>query len=204
MKTKKTGQASTARDRLLESALKVFSRKGYAASIREIAEESGTTLPSLYYYFGSKEGLFLELMREHFGRFQSVMNDYDETESARENLKRFLMTTYLHMLEDLDFVRLMSFISYGPPQGAPPFDSEPYYRQLREFLTAMIKTGMKSGEFRSGNADDMAWVMRGVMHAAGEDLCSHSMEKLNQARLGKILDLILDGFSSEPRKKKRK
>ncbi len=39
--------------RLLESALVLFSEKGYeGASIREIIERAGVTRPVLYYYFG--------------------------------------------------------------------------------------------------------------------------------------------------------
>ncbi|HOH51706.1 MAG TPA: helix-turn-helix domain-containing protein, partial [Candidatus Hydrogenedentes bacterium] len=45
--------------RLLESALKIFSEKGYeGTSIREIIEGAGVTRPVLYYYFQNKEDLF--------------------------------------------------------------------------------------------------------------------------------------------------
>lgn len=195
MKSKKNVVPSNTKERLLDSALKVFSSKGYAASIREIAEASGTTLPSLYYYFGSKEGLFRELMNVHFEKFQSSMNADEETGSAREQLKKSIVTTYFNMVEDIQFVRLMRLISYGPPQSAPPFDFEPYHRHFHEFLVAMIKCGIKNGEFRANSPDDMAWIIRGAMQVAAEDLCFVSVRKIDKKKLERILDIILDGFS---------
>ncbi|MGC9053361.1 MAG: TetR/AcrR family transcriptional regulator, partial [Candidatus Hydrogenedens sp.] len=50
-------------ERLLKSALKLFSEKGYeGTSIREIIEDAGVTRPVLYYYFQNKEDLFRKLV----------------------------------------------------------------------------------------------------------------------------------------------
>jgi AcrR family transcriptional regulator len=50
------------RQRLLDAALKVFSERGYhAATIEEIAVESGLSNGALYYNFRNKEDLFLAL-----------------------------------------------------------------------------------------------------------------------------------------------
>src|SRR5689334_17982772 len=50
-------------DRILKSALELFSSKGYeAASVREICEASGLTKPTLYHFYGSKEGVYRALV----------------------------------------------------------------------------------------------------------------------------------------------
>ena len=197
MKPNKNIQVSTARNRLLKSALKIFSRKGYSASIREIAVDSGTTLPSLYYYFGNKEGLYKELIQEHYSKFESLRNDYDQPGSTRQRLKSFILITYQKMIEDAEFVRLTRTISYGPPKGAPPFDLKPYYRNFHDFLTTMIQMGIKRGEFRTGKADEMAWILRGALQMAAEELCFSFIGKLDQKKLESILDIILDGFKKK-------
>jgi AcrR family transcriptional regulator len=47
------------RRRLIEAAIEAFGTYGYdAASTRRLAEQAGTTLPSIQYYFGGKEGLY--------------------------------------------------------------------------------------------------------------------------------------------------
>lgn len=54
---------SRTRQRLLEGATRVFSRKGYeAATTRMIAEEAGVNLASIPYYFGTKEALYAEVL----------------------------------------------------------------------------------------------------------------------------------------------
>ena len=61
-------------EQLMGAALKLFTRRGYSATtVRELVEAAGATKPVLYYYFGSKEGLFLELMRTHFGRLEAIV-----------------------------------------------------------------------------------------------------------------------------------
>ncbi|MEW6332658.1 MAG: helix-turn-helix domain-containing protein, partial [Thermodesulfobacteriota bacterium] len=65
------------REKLLRAALTLFTRRGYSATtVRELVAAAGVTKPVLYYYFGSKEGLFLELMRTHFGRLEAVADVY--------------------------------------------------------------------------------------------------------------------------------
>ena len=62
MATVQSKSATRSRDqngveaRVLKSAIKLFSEKGYSATtIREIIAEAGVTRPVLYYYFKNKE-----------------------------------------------------------------------------------------------------------------------------------------------------
>ena len=49
----------TSQDAVLTAARDLFTSKGFAnTSVREICESAGVTPPVLYYYFGSKKGLF--------------------------------------------------------------------------------------------------------------------------------------------------
>jgi AcrR family transcriptional regulator len=58
------------RDRLVETALRLFREDGYqATTMRRIATEAGVSLGNAYYYFGSKDDLvhelYLVVQREH-------------------------------------------------------------------------------------------------------------------------------------------
>ena len=51
------------RQAIRDAAIELFSEKGYAATTtREICQRAGITKPVLYYYFGSKEQLFREVV----------------------------------------------------------------------------------------------------------------------------------------------
>src|SRR5512147_1727568 len=63
------------RERLLEVATQLFARRGYAATTtREIVAAASVTKPVLYYYFQSKEGLYLELIQRAFKEFENVVD----------------------------------------------------------------------------------------------------------------------------------
>ena len=89
--------------RLLEAAVQIFDRKGYAAaSVREIAEAAGVTKPVLYYHFGSKEGLLRGRPRPR--RCTTSRPTLDaavaRTGAARERLVRLCEDIYAHVREE--------------------------------------------------------------------------------------------------------
>jgi AcrR family transcriptional regulator len=51
------------RETILECALNLFYARGYdAVGVQEIVDQAGVTKPTLYYYFGSKQGLMEEVL----------------------------------------------------------------------------------------------------------------------------------------------
>lgn len=59
---------------ILSTALRLFAERGYdAVGIQEIVDEAGITKPTLYHYFGSKQGLLEELMNANFAELDQVL-----------------------------------------------------------------------------------------------------------------------------------
>lgn len=51
------------RERILDAAARVLSRKGYAGTrLQDVAAEAGLQAPAIYYYFGSRDELIAEVM----------------------------------------------------------------------------------------------------------------------------------------------
>ena len=62
------------REVILETALELFYTRGYdAVGVQEIAERSGVTKPTLYYYFKSKYGLLEQLLDSRSKPFAEEM-----------------------------------------------------------------------------------------------------------------------------------
>ncbi len=58
------GRAQATRERILDAAERLFAEHGFAAtSHRQITAEAGVNLAAVNYHFGSKEELFLEVVR---------------------------------------------------------------------------------------------------------------------------------------------
>ena len=64
------------RQQLLDTALATFARLGFHdSSMNDIAEAAGVTKPVLYQHFGSKRGLFLELLADLGTRLRTAVRD---------------------------------------------------------------------------------------------------------------------------------
>lgn len=59
---------------LICCALELFSKKGFdGTSTAEIVESAGVTKPTMYHYFGSKEGLLDDVLRLYYGSFLEAL-----------------------------------------------------------------------------------------------------------------------------------
>lgn len=62
--TDKTSAPDSTKEVLLQAAAPIFAHKGYAlARIRDIATSAGTNIAAVNYHFGSKEGLYISVLR---------------------------------------------------------------------------------------------------------------------------------------------
>ena len=100
--TKKEKLDLSTEEKIKKAALKLFTRKGFAATrTRDISQEAGINLALLNYYFRSKEKLFelvmLEILQQFFKGITQIFNDENNTleekiaifvESYTELLKR--------------------------------------------------------------------------------------------------------------------
>ncbi|MEN6322836.1 MAG: TetR family transcriptional regulator [Proteiniphilum sp.] len=91
----------TTEQKIIRAADKLFTQKGYAATkTRDIAEEAGTNLALLNYYFGSKENLYKKVVQEKLrmllGAMGPVLSDEnisleDKISSITENYTTLLL-----------------------------------------------------------------------------------------------------------------
>ncbi len=191
-----------ARGRLLSAALELFTRKGYAAtSVREIVEAAGVTKPVLYYYFGNKEGIYLNLFREPFGHLDKLLHScpVDSGTAAAEALKELCDRVFKLFVENLDTARLMYSIYYGPPQGAPFFDFDDYHLKLQDKVRMLMEQGIVTGEFAAGDAGDIMWVIIGVLNVAMEEQLCREKPALDGWGLQRMLAMVLAGFAGRGR-----
>lgn len=65
--------AQATRDSILRAATKVFAKHGYAGGrIEQISKAAKSYDRMIYYYFGSKEGLFIAVLEEIYRRFNEA------------------------------------------------------------------------------------------------------------------------------------
>ncbi len=94
---------------ILEVATKEFSDKGlHGARIDEIAAATRTSKRMIYYYFGSKEGLYISVLEEAYRRIRQIENELHLEDLAPEDaLRRLVGFTFDYQLANPDFIRLV-------------------------------------------------------------------------------------------------
>ncbi|MBU1209299.1 MAG: TetR/AcrR family transcriptional regulator [Proteobacteria bacterium] len=194
------GQALSAdgsvRRKLLAGAAELFTRKGYAATtVREIVASAGVTKPVLYYYFHNKEGIYLELMRETFTKADGLLaSTLEKRGTVTKKLMRFFDQAFSLFLEKIQGVRVMYAIYYGPHQGAPFFDFEAYHLRIQQTIRRLVEEGIRKGEFRRGNAEDITWAILGALNVAIEVHLGHPEMSLGRQGLARVLKVIFQGI----------
>ncbi len=184
------------KERLLTAALELFTTKGYAAaSVREIVEMAGVTKPVLYYYFGSKEGIYLELMGSAFAEFGAILDDCrDRQGSVTARLLELCDRIFLLFVQELNVARLMYAIYYGPSQGAPFFDFEAYHLKLHDLVRDTVEEGIRTGELRAGDTADMGWLLIGALNVVLEEQLCQREPRIGREGLARVVTLAFRGI----------
>ncbi len=158
-------QIPSTEERLLKSALRFFSEKGYdGTSIREIIEDAGVTRPVLYYYFQNKEDLFKKLVESLFKELTEKMlhikQNYSDTIGR---LKAIIRTTFEMAEKEPQSVRLILHVYFAPIRSAPPVRGSEMGKQRFKIIESIMKEGLEKAELSGGDARALTLVFLGIM-----------------------------------------
>ena len=94
---------------ILAIATQEFAQKGLAgARIDEIAERTRTSKRMIYYYFESKEGLYVKVLEEAYRRVRAIEADLHLDDLEPETaLRRLVEFTFDHHAGNEDYIRLV-------------------------------------------------------------------------------------------------
>ncbi|WNO06158.1 TetR/AcrR family transcriptional regulator [Rhodoferax mekongensis] len=138
---------------ILEVATKEFADKGLSgARIDAIAEATHTSKRMIYYYYGSKEGLYLAVLEESYRRMRQIEAELHledlEPEAA---LRRLVEFTFDRHADNEDFIRLV--MNENIEQGTYLAQSTSI-QQLNvpaiESIRRLYQRGVEQGVFREG------------------------------------------------------
>lgn len=94
-------EAERTKQALLDAALIVFSRDGYAASrLADIAAEAGVTRGAIYHHFDNKAALYLALIRRAEAEQQAMMQAAIDEGGGLADITRRIMVRGLAALAD--------------------------------------------------------------------------------------------------------
>ncbi len=130
-----------------------FAAKGLAgARIDAIADATHTSKRMIYYYYGSKEGLYLAVLEDAYRRIRATEAELQLADlSPQEALKTLVGFTFDHHHSNQGFIRLV--MSENMQRGEYLAQSK-LIQELNmsaiESIDALYKRGVKAGVFRKG------------------------------------------------------
>lgn len=158
------------RREILEAAARVFKSKGLqGASLGDIAAESGADRASLYYYVGSKEELFHEVVRGAAeSNLAAARAIHDGEGTAPEKIRALmesLMESYAANYPIL-YVFVQENLSHVPPKHREwAADMRQVNRDYERIVVDLVEQGLRAGTLRSAAP---AWVVAyGIMGMLG-------------------------------------
>ncbi len=137
---------------ILDVATQEFSAMGLTgARVDAIAERTNTTKRMLYYYFGSKEGLYQAVLEKVYGDIRALEQDLHVSElDPVEGMRALVEFTFDYHDRQRDFVRLVTIENIN---GAK------YVEQVKSFkgrnvtvihtIEDLLARGIAAGKFRN-------------------------------------------------------
>ena len=151
--------AQATRDAILRAATKVFARHGFAGGrIEQISKAAKSYDRMIYYYFGSKEGLFIAVIEETYRRFneaeQGLVLDTTQPLAALDAMIRFVWSYYQ---KNPEFITLLN--SENLLRGkhiAKSARAKDYSSPALAITDSVLQAGIAQGLFRPAlNARDL-------------------------------------------------
>lgn len=139
------------RTSILNAAEKLFASQGYeGTSTRQIAMEAGANMSMINYYFGSKEGVFMEIMSNRIKGFSLALTSIEAEDLNQQEKLMMVIDQYTRrILSNISFHKMMHrelSLTQRPEM----------YDKLKQAMSGnlmiierIINEGIEQGEFRT-------------------------------------------------------
>ena len=159
-----TARGERTRQKLLESAERIFAELGYHdASIVKITEAAGVGQGTFYLYFASKKEVFDEVVLDLNVRVRHAMTDAAEKGTTRAEQELLGFGAFFRFTADhpalYRIIRQAEFVS--------PEMLQTHYERLTGGYVAGLKQAMEAGEVEKGDPEVLAWSLMGIGELVG-------------------------------------
>lgn len=185
-------------DRILMKALQLFSQQGYdATSVREICAAADVTKPTLYHFYGSKEGVYRAIVEGALERFRSeLLRALSGEGPLRDQLVR-LASAYLDAARrEPDIARFVMALVHNPPRSAPATDFAGFYDGILAGLAQVLGTAVASAEIAPGPTEIRLLVLMGALGEAVHGFLLVGRPQLTPDLATTLVDTVLRGWTA--------
>ena len=192
------------RQKIMQSAIKVFSRKGYSpAALDEVAKGAGIAKGTLYLYFHNKEDLFHSTIIHVIDNLSLILQDkIDETAPPLKILENLAFYQLQYFSQNRDFFGLMQTIL----NDSMLVNHKKLFKtlikkknELIDYESKIVERGKKEGIIRKDiETLDMVNSFDGMVSATIEHAVHFKNDNTNvdvNSRIRSIMKIFLEGVS---------
>ena len=191
----------SAKDRILEAALEVFSQKGFhPATMDEIAEKAGVGKGTLYRYFETKEKLFAELVRlrlEELGkRAGSVIEEHDDVLTM---ISKYIRIYFEFFDRNQRLYRLIIQEQLDLGEHSP----DEYFRRVRRAIPNLkrkVYEGTQQGILKDVDFQTVFYGTMGFAHGVIQKWLARDCSYPLVDELPGVLEVLFHGFVKDDKK----
>ncbi|WP_040978437.1 TetR/AcrR family transcriptional regulator [Oceanobacillus jeddahense] len=197
MKRSKQVRGERTKKQILNTALKLFSEKGYDhVTVDEIVKESNSSKGSFYFHFESKHNIILEKFKEIDHYYSEYYNAFPKDLSAPEKIILFVnkQMSYIQSELGLDLMRVIYSNALMPGQNKYFIDQD---RPLFTIIESIIEEGQQKGEIKTtSSVEELKFiVVQGLMGAIYHwcmNTGSYDLQEVSE----KFFVVIVDGLKT--------
>ncbi len=138
---------------ILAVASQEFAESGYSGGrVDEIAERTKTSKRMIYYYFGSKDGLYQAVLLEYYAKLRGAEAELHlEGQPPLQAIQRLIEFTYDWHITHADGVRLVMVENIHRARHLAALPSiEPVNSKVIQLVESMLARGVTEGVIRKG------------------------------------------------------
>jgi AcrR family transcriptional regulator len=147
----KLRDAEATREEILAAATEEFADKGlFGARVEEIAARTATSKHMIYYYFGSKDGLYSAVLEQAYARFRTaeIAQNYHELDPVAA-LSALVGNTFDAHIGNPQTVRILMSENLDRARHAREIDHDAQRELVIGTTRAILDRGVEVGLFRS-------------------------------------------------------
>lgn len=162
------------REKIHSAAMQLFVHQGFGSTnVQDIADTAGISIGLLYRHYKTKDQLFNELVSFAVEGLKRNVTLFESDQTPKTLLTRFVEEVYNDMISGEELAHLLILIHQSLLAGAATASKQheeilEINTRLMDSTVQLIRKGQELGEFRPGDAREMATLFYGSIQGLAQ------------------------------------
>jgi AcrR family transcriptional regulator len=189
-------KAEQTRQKILETALEIFSKKSFDdTTVDEIVKRSGTSKGAFYTHFKSKYEIFLEKFKEIDEFYSKFTQTLHQESKASEKLLHFSKTQMIYLRDYWGKSLFRTLFTNASPNHDYFLNKD---RALYKIIIQFVNEGQKTGELRQElSPEEITFLITRCMRGTLFDWCisDNRFDLIKETQ--RMMGLLLEGLKTK-------